>query len=52
MSANESDGRPSRAALKVAADKGKGTGDSIKEALEEMDAFDTGGVSARRTAAA
>lgn len=32
--------------IKVAAGKGKVTGDSIKQALEEMDAFDTGGVSA------
>jgi branched-chain amino acid transport system substrate-binding protein len=31
--------------IKVAADKGKVTGDSIRRALEEMDAFDTGGVS-------
>lgn len=32
--------------IKGAADKGKVTGDSIKQALEEMEAFDTGGVSA------
>jgi branched-chain amino acid transport system substrate-binding protein len=32
--------------IKLAASKGKVTGDSIKQALEEMDAFDTGGVSA------
>jgi len=32
--------------IKRAADEGKVTGESIKQALEEMDAFDTGGVSA------
>lgn len=32
--------------IKRAADKGRVSGDSIKQALEEMDAFDTGGVSA------
>ena len=32
--------------IKLAADKGNVTGESIKRALEEMDPFDTGGVSA------
>lgn len=32
--------------IELAADKGEVTGESIKQALEEIDAFDTGGVSA------
>jgi branched-chain amino acid transport system substrate-binding protein len=32
--------------IKAAAEKGDVTGESLKTALEELDAFDTGGVSA------